>query len=67
MYRATVTLPFSKMGFSSPDLGSLFLQLKDVLSAEDLRLGLRTIVIECDSDGDSGAYMALREKLLMED
>lgn len=67
MYRATVTLPFSKMGFCSPSLGELLLLLSKTLSAEDLQLGLRTIVIEADNNGASlDAYMALRETLLSE-
>ena len=68
MYRATVTLPFSKMAFESSRLEDLLLLLSQVLSAEDLQLGLRTIVIEPDDDSFSpAAYMAVRDNLLRED
>lgn len=63
MYRAVVTLPFSKMAFDSEDIGSLLLHLSQVLSAEDLQLGLRSIVIESDGDIPS-AYWAVRDRLL---
>lgn len=67
MYRATVTLPFTKMGFSSSSIEGLLLELSQVLSCEDLRLGLRTIVIEPDDSGKLlTAYMALREIRLNE-
>jgi len=51
------------MAFDSEDIGSLLLHLSQVLSAEDLQLGLRSIVIESDGDIPS-AYWAVRDRLL---